>query len=135
MKKSSYKYPETRLLNSNFSRFKYVAINTRNCFGFSLQNGGQRHPCYHFLKTLNLRQNLHSWVIQILFTGMYYFVKSIIFAGQPLFTNFILLRSEDRGGILSLDIFYFNDWTFYLTTIHRLQYFLWEIWSFENAPL
>ena len=30
-------------------------------------------------------------------------VHSIIFAGQPLFTNFILLRSEDRGGILLLN--------------------------------
>ena len=53
------------------------------------------------LKTLDIRQNLPND------TNIVYryvlLVYSIIFAEQPLFKNFILLQSEDRDVILSLN--------------------------------
>ena len=44
--------------------------------------------CYHFLKTLNIRLNLHSRVIQILFTGMYYlFIPCFFLLDSPIYFN------------------------------------------------
>ena len=80
--------------------FQYeMALGTLLGFPFKMADkvADLKLTCYHFLKTLNLRnQNLLSRVIQLLITGD----QVCIFAGQPLFTNFILLRSEDKGGIL-----------------------------------
>ena len=60
-------------LPSNLLAFS-IGNNTRNLSGFSLEMGDTdtdlKMTCYHFLKTLNIRQNLHSQVIQILFMGM-----------------------------------------------------------------
>ena len=57
--------------------------------------------CHYEYEISDFQMKLQQ--LQILFTSMYYLFNSIIFAEQPLFTNFILPRSEDRDGILSLN--------------------------------
>ena len=91
--------------------------NTRNSSGYSLQMADKvadlKMIWFHFLKKINIRQTLHSPVIQIWFK-----CYSINFAEQALFTNFILLQSEDSDAIIVLkqvrDICHFNDKTFHL---------------------
>ena len=106
MKKSSYKCPKTRLLIFYFSHFKSAAIFIRKTtlgtlLGFSFKMADKvadlKMTCYHFLKKYKTNLTFPSD------TNIVYryvlLVYSIIFAGQPLFTNFILLRSEDKDAI------------------------------------
>ena len=90
--------------------------NTRNSSGFFLQNGGQSRRSQNDMLSFQCKTNLTPPSDTNIVYRYVLLVYSIIFAGQPLFTNFILLRSEDRDAILAgpEDICHFNDKTFYL---------------------
>ena len=70
-KKFSYKCPETRLLNFYFCCHFQSEITLGTPLGFSFKLADKvadlKLICYHFLKTLNLRQNLHSRVMKYCF--------------------------------------------------------------------
>ena len=57
--------------------------------GFPFRTAGKvanlKLACYNFLKTLNLRQNLLSRVIQILFTGMYDLIIPLLLQDSPVY--------------------------------------------------
>ena len=93
-------------LASNLLPFS-IGNNTLNSSGFFLQNGGQSRrsqiDMLSFLENIKYKTKLTLQSDTIFVFRYVLLVHSIIFAGQPLFTNFILLRSEDRGGILSLN--------------------------------
>ena len=90
------------LIISNLLPFS--TLNTRNSVGFSCQNGGQSHRSQiHMLSFLENIKYTTSFTFPSDTNIVYRYVlsvDSIIFAGQPLFTNFILLQSDDRYGIL-----------------------------------
>ena len=89
--------------NSYFSHFKSEPIwnNTWNSSGVFHQNDKVtvlKMTCYYFLKTLNLRQNLHSRVIQKKISGML-----LVYSNKFCWT--VLVYKFKRGhsvGILSL---------------------------------
>ena len=60
--------------------------------------------CYHFLKTLNIRQNLLSRVLQILFTGMYYlFIPLFLLDNTCLQISFWYEARIGRNSIVNTD--------------------------------
>ena len=75
-----------------------------NSPGFFLQNGRQsrrsQNDMLPFLEKIQYKTNLTLPSDTNIVYRYVLSVDSIIFAGQPLFTNFILLQSDDRDGIL-----------------------------------
>ena len=73
--------------------------------------------CYRFLKTLDIRQNLHSRVIQILFTGMYYLLFHYSCWTALVYKfHFATKRGQGWNSIDQQspeDICHFNDRTFH----------------------
>lgn len=90
-----------KLLLSRFNSLPFsIGNNTRNflCFTFKMADkvAVLKLTFYHLLKTLDIRQTLHCLVIQILFTGMFYFFI-------PLFCYEAMIEVEqtESGGDLS----------------------------------
>ena len=91
--------------------------NPRNSSGFFLLNGGQsrwsQNDMLSFLENIKYKKKITILSDTNIVYRYVLLVYSIIFAGQPLFTNFILLWSEDRK-LGPEDICHFSDKLFYL---------------------
>ena len=107
----------------------FIGNNTRNSPGFYNKNGRQSRQSQNyipsFLENIKYKTNFILPSDTNIVYRHVFLVYFIIFAGQPLLTNFILLRSEDRVGIISLirsgDICHFNDRTFCVKKIKETQ--------------